>query len=295
MNYTGWNPQDEERDFAEYSGLCQKGLLRGHVLEWSDVKSQIMNEAKNPFTTPIARAVMDLHSFDKSTYERYYFGRQETNDCTSWGTCNGFDLTQVGQAYRGIETEVFRTFKPWVYGVGKSLAGQHSDNGMSISLAMKHITEHGLLPEDLPGMPRYSGTLQKQLLRARDGKAFFDKWKDQAVQFDVDVVRLPLDYEVWLLWAASGRNIVYGTTQRIANRNGEWVLNGSTRHAMTAGFPVRDDGSISNTNSWNDGTGFMKPDIGTKVIAGSHPFGAFGIYQITRRNAKADYSGLGRN
>ena len=295
MNYTGWNPPDEERDFAEYSGLCKKGLLRGHVYEWNDVKSQIINEAQNGFTTPIERAVMDLHQFDKSTYERYYFGRQETNDCTSWGTCNGFDLTQVGQAYRGIETEVFRTFKPWVYGVGKCLAGQHSDNGMSISLAMKHITQYGLLPDDLPGMPRYSGALQKQLLRLKDGKAFFDKWKDQAVQYDVDVVRLPLDYEVWLLWAASGRNIVYGTTQRIANRDGEWVLNGSTRHAMTAGFPVRNDGSISNTNSWNDGTGFMKPDIAKQVIAKSHPFGAFGISQIARRNAKADFSGLGRN
>jgi len=295
MNYTGWNPQDEERDYAEYSGLCQKGLLRGHVLEWSDVKSQIIDEAQNAFTTTIERAVMELHQFDKSTYERYHFGRQETNDCTSWGTCNGFDLTQVGQAYRGIETECFRTFKPWVYAVGKNLAGQTSDNGMSISLAMKHITQYGILPEDLPGLPRYSGALQKQLLRPRDGRAFFDQWKDKAVQYDVDVVRLPLDYNVWLLWAASGRSIVYGTTQRIANHNGEWVLNGSTRHAMTAGFPVRNDGSISNTNSWNDGTGFMKPDIARKVIAGSHPFGAFGIYQIARRNAREDYSGLGRN
>jgi len=295
MNHSGWNPQDEERDFAEYSGLCKSGLLQGNVYEWNDVKSQIITEANNRFTTPIDKAVTGLHLLGKSTYKEYIFGRQETNDSTSWGTCNGFDLTQVGQAHRGLETEVFRTFKPWVYGVGKSLAGQHSDNGMSISLAMKHITEHGLLPEDLPGVPRYSGALQKQLLRAQDGRAFFNQWKDHAVQYEVDVVRLPLNYEVWLQFAASGRCIVYGTTQRIANRNGQWVLNGSTRHAMTAGFPVLPDGSISNTNSWNDGTGLMKPDIARTVIAKSHPFGAFGILQITRRNSMPDYSGLGEN
>ena len=290
MNYTGWNPQDEEKDFADYSELC-----KGNVLEWKDVETQIVREAQNPFITPITRAVADLYQFSKSSYREYIFSRQGTNDCCSWGTANGIDLTQVAQAMRGIETEVFRSFKPWIYGVGKCLAGQHADNGMSISLAMKHITQYGILPEDLPGLPRYSGALQKQLLSKADGTAFFNKWKDQAVQYDIDVVRLPLDYEVWYLWAASGRNIVYGTTQRLANRNGEWVLDGRTNHCMTAGFPVRNDGSISNTNSWNDGTGLMKPGIAKQVIAKSHPYGAFGIYQIARRNAKADYSGLGRN
>jgi hypothetical protein len=285
-----WRPQDEEKDYAEYSGLCQSGFLRGNVYEWSDVQSQIVAEAQNVFGTQIYQAVSGLYLFGKSSYREYHFGRQETNDCTSWGTCNGFDLTQVGQAFRGIETEVFRTFKPWVYGIGKCLAGQHADNGMSVSLAMKHITQHGMLPEDLPGLPRYSGALQKQLLR--DGKTFFNQWKDQAVQYDVDVVRLPLDYEVWYLWAASGRYIVYGTTQRMGNRNGEWILDGKTNHCMTAGFPVRKDGGITNVNSWGDRYGFMKPDIAKHVIAKSHPYGAYGIYKIARRNAKPDFSGL---
>ncbi|MCL2710446.1 MAG: hypothetical protein FWE95_06170 [Planctomycetaceae bacterium] len=286
-----WRSEDEERDFSEYSGLCKSGLLCGNVYEWNDVKAQITAEAQTPFTTPIAGAVSGLHLRGRSVYPIYFFGRQETNDCTSWGTCNGVDLTQVAQSHRGIETELFRTFKPWVYGVGKCLAGQSADNGMSISLAMKHITQYGVLPEDLPGLPRYSGALQRQLLR--DGRAFFNQWKDKAVQYEIDVVRLPLDYEVWLLWASSGRNIVYGTGQRLANRNGEWVRDGSTKHCMTAGFPVRDDGSISNTNSWNDGTGFMKPDIARAVIAQSNSYGAFGIYRIARRNSQPNYSGLG--
>jgi hypothetical protein len=226
----------------------------------------------------------------------YQFGRQETNDCCSWGTANGIDLTQVAQTLRGIETTVFRTFKPWIYGVGKCLAGQHADNGMSVSLAMKHITQYGVLPEDLPGLPKYSGALQRQLLTKRDGQEFFRQWKDQAVQFDIEVVRMPLDYDTWYLWAASGRNIVYGTTQRLANRNGEWIVSGSTNHCRTAGFPVRpSDGAMSDTNSWNDGTGLMKPNVAKSVIAKSHPYGAFGIYRIARRNGKPDYSGLGGN
>jgi hypothetical protein len=166
---------------------------------------------------------------------------------------------------------------------------------MSVSLAMKHITQYGILPADLPGLPRYSGALQRQLLTKRDGQEFFLQWKGRAVQFDIEVVRLPLDYDAWLLWSASGRNIVYGTTQRLAKRGTDWELDGSTNHCRTAGFPVRSDGSISDTNSWNDGTGFMKPGIAKQVIAKSHPYGAFGIYRIAPRNAKPDYSGLGRN
>jgi hypothetical protein len=291
-----WRLEDEEKDFADYQAFCQSGLVRSNVYEWKDVEAQIVAEARNPFVRAIDQTVAGLHLLGKSSYKEYFFGRQETNDCTSWGTANGIDLTQVAKAQRGFETEIFRTYKPWLYGVAKSIVGQHSDNGMSISLAMRHITEHGILPEDLQGLPRYSGALQKQLLRAREGRAFFDQWKSKAVPFEIDVVRLPLNYDAWYLFAASGRNIVYGTGQRIANRNGEWVLNGSTRHAMTAGFPVRpSDGAISNTNSWNDGTGFMSPSIARAVIAKSNVFGAFGIYRIARRNSTPDFSGLGGN
>ena len=289
MEYTGWRPQDEEKDFADYSGLC-----KGNILEWKDVEAQIAAEARSPFTMPIQQAAAGLHLLGKSSYNEYRFGKQETNDCASWGTANGIDLTQIAQALRGIETEAFRTFKPWIYGVGKCLAGQYRDNGMSISLAMKHITQYGILPDDLPDLPRYSGALQKQLLR--DGRTFYNRWKDKALMFEIDVVRMPLDYDAWYLFAASGRNIVYGTTQRLAKRNGEWQLDGSTNHCRTAGFPVRtSDKAMSDTNSWNDGTGFMKPGVAKQVIAKSHPYGAFGIYRIARRNARPDYSGLGAN
>jgi hypothetical protein len=144
-----------------------------------------------------------------------------------------------------------------------------------------------------PITPGYSGTLQRALLTKREGEQFFQQWKDKAIQFDIDVVRMPLDYEAWYLWAASGRNIVYGTELKLAKSGIEWQPSGKTRHCRTAGFPVRTDGSISDTNSWNDGTGFMKPSVAKAVIAKSHPFGAFGIYKIAPRNAKPDYSGLG--
>jgi hypothetical protein len=261
-------------------------------LNWSDIESQLVREAANPFTMTIPEAVRKLQQAGKSSYQDYAFGRQETNDCCSWGTANGIDLTQIAQALRGIETECFRSFKPWIYGVGKCLAGQRSDNGMSVSLAMKHITQYGILPEDLPGLPKYSGAVQKQLLRS--GKTFFEQWKDKAIMFDIDVVRVPLDYEAWYLVAASGRNIVYGTTQRLAKKNGEWYANGKTNHCRTAGFPVRpSDGAMSDTNSWNDGTGLMSPKVAKQVIARSHNYGAFCIYRIARRNSQPDYSGLG--
>ena len=296
MQFTGWRPEDEEKDFADYCELCQSGLLKSNVYEWKDVESQITAEARNPFTRPIEQAVAELFERGKSSYARFGKSRQETNDCTSFGTGHGIDLTQVAQATRGIETEVFRTFQPWIYGVGKCLANQNSDNGMSISLALRHITQHGVLPADLPGLPRYSGALQKQLLAPRAGRDFFNQWKDQAVQFEIDTVRLPLDYEAWYLFSASGRGIVYGTSVRITLRNGEWAINGNWRHAMATTGRVRPrDGAIGNINSHGDGDGFMTPSVAAAVIRGSNMFGAFGIMRVARRNSTPDYSGLGGN
>jgi hypothetical protein len=289
-----WRIQDEEQDYQDYAALCRSGEVKGTILEWRDVEAQIAAEAKTPFTAYIDHLAVTLSQRGKSRYPLYAFGRQETNDCCAWGTSNGVDLTVLARAWRGEETTAFRTFKPWVYGVGKCLAGQNRDNGMSVSLAMKHITACGVLPDDLPGLPRYSGAVQKELLRT--GKAFYEKWKEQAVPYEVDVVRMPLDYEAWYLAAASGRNIVYGTQQRLSKKGGtgDWVPDGSTNHCRTCGFPVRpSDGAISDTNSWNDGTGFMSPAAAKKVIAKSHSYGAYLIWRIARRDSKPDYSGLG--
>jgi hypothetical protein len=35
-----WRPQDEEKDFADYSGLVRDGLCKGNILEWKDVETQ---------------------------------------------------------------------------------------------------------------------------------------------------------------------------------------------------------------------------------------------------------------
>jgi hypothetical protein len=48
-----WRPQDEEKDFADYSGFVQDGFCKGKILEWSDVEVQIGDEAGQPFMTPI--------------------------------------------------------------------------------------------------------------------------------------------------------------------------------------------------------------------------------------------------
>ena len=63
MEFTGWRLQDEEKDFADYSGLC-----KGSVLEWKDVETQIALEAKMPFTRSIDDVVNRLHLLGKSSY-----------------------------------------------------------------------------------------------------------------------------------------------------------------------------------------------------------------------------------
>jgi hypothetical protein len=294
-NYNGWRSEDEPQDFENFAQLCDSGMCCGKIREWDDVKFELLSHAITPVKTNVREAVKVLHAAGKSNYTNYEFGAQETNDCCAWGTSNAIDMTMAAQALRGKETTIFRTHKAWVYGIGKYLVGQRRDNGMSISLAMQHVTKYGVLPQDIDGLPKYSGELQKSLLR--NGKAFFEKWKDQAVIFDIEVVRMPLDYHAWFIASAAGRNIVYGTTVKLAKNKttGDWVVSGTTNHCRTAGYPVRADGGITDTNSWNDGSGFMSKQTAEKVIAGSSNYGAYMIYSIARRNSKPDFSGLGRN
>jgi hypothetical protein len=294
LEFTGWRQEDEERDFEKFKINCESGLCCGKILNWSDVESQISLESKNPVITPIQRVAQTLYSEGNSVYSKYIFGRQETNDCGSWGTSNGIDLTQLFQAWRGIETKIYRTFKPWIYGVAKCMNGSHRDNGMSISLAMNWVTQYGILPDDLSNLPKYSGQLQQTLLRS--GERFFEQWKSQAILYDIEVVQLPLDFDVWYSWAASGRYIVYGTTQRLGKRGDEWELDGSTNHCRCCGAPVEPKAKkITDVNSWDDGDGFMSAEIAKKVIAKASRYGCFGIYRIARRNEQTNYSGLGRN
>ncbi len=288
-HFTGWNPEQEERDFEIFSDKC-----RGSVLSWSDVEAQVVAEAASPMTVSIRQAVETLYAEGRSSYMEYVYGNQETNDCGSWGTGNATDLTQVYQTYRGVESKVYRTFKPWIYGVGKCLVGDHYDNGMSISLAMQHIATHGVLPADLPGLPKYSGSLQKQLLR--NCTDFYNTWKDHAVAHDVVVVKLPMNFEAWQLWAKTGRWIVYGTTQKTLIKNGVVYEAGRTSHCEACGGNVElATGSITKVSSWGDGSGWMSPSVTKKVIAGGTRYGsAFGIWGFTRRECAPDYSGLGR-
>ena len=246
-----------------------------------------------PMTATVAEAVKRLYGAGKSSFPEYIAGNQETNDCGSCGTCNAVDLTQIFQAYRYVETQVYRTFKPWVYGVGKCLVGDHADNGMSISLALQHITTHGVLPADLPGLPKYSGSLQKQLLR--NCNAFYAEWKDKAIMHDVSVVRLPMNFDAWQLWAKTGRMIVYGTTQKTLKKGNYFVESGRTSHCEACGGNVDPTtGSITKVSSWGEGWGWITPSTTKNIISGGIRYGAaFGIWRFTRRDTKPDYSGLG--
>lgn len=291
QQFTGWKFEDEEKDFEIFSTKCC-----GSVVSWSGIEEQLVREAQNPFETSIDEAVADLASRNLCAYEKYVFGVQETNDCGGWGTANAVDVTRLYQIRRGIEGIAFRTSKVWNYSLAKYLAGDRRDNGMSISLAMQHISQHGVLPDDLPGMPRYSASLQKQVLR--NGGEFYESWKDKAILCDIQVVKLPMDFDAWLLFASTGRMIVYGTRQSIAVTNGECRDGGSTNHCMTAGGRVRtSDKAIMNVNSWpGESWGFMKPELTKRVISRGLSYGsAFGIWNFAPREAPPNYSGIGKN
>lgn len=283
----GWRPDREEMDFEVYSQTC-----RGAIVTWSDIEEEIQRDAKNPERNGIDFIAHSLYVDGESEYEKYQAMIQQTNDCTSFGTMNACDLTQLFLAWRWAEHLCYRSHPAWIYGCGKGMNGQHADDGMSISLAMQWITQHGILPQGIPGLPAYSGALQKQLLR--NPEPFFNQWKDSAVQYDIQCVSLPSNEEAWNLFIQSGRAIAYGTSTRIRKVNGLWQTNGRwSGHAMCY-CPPFVNGRGTNINSHGDGWGGMDAAVLREIIRGTSSFGsAFGVYKIARKEVSPDYEMIG--
>lgn len=287
----GWDWRNEEKDFESFSTE-----LKGNIIQFADVEAELQRDANNPATAGIDEIARTLYAEGYSTYDKFVIGRQDTNDCMSFGATVAFDLTQEYQTWRYKEHQCFRSHPCWVYGCGKYMMGERRNSGMTISSAMRWIVQEGMLPMDTPGVPAYSGALQVQLLR--NGKAFYEQYKDHAVVYDITCVPLPADEEAWQLFIASGRAIAYGTFNLMRLRSdGMWEFSGQKGgHAMCMGPPLDDTKLPSNYNSWGEGRGGHVPrKVLQRIIQDTRSFGsAIGFHGFTPRVVTPNYQMIGR-
>ena len=100
---------------------------------------------------------------------------QETGDCTSWGAKHAVEDCQAADILLKGEAEKFSLlFAPYFYGCSRVLIGggrMWGDGSTGIWTA-KAANKYGALVEDLPGVPKYSGSVAKDWGRSGPPQEF---------------------------------------------------------------------------------------------------------------------------
>lgn len=94
----------------------------------------------------------------------YQVGAQEIGDCVSWGMKQAGELRSVIEVVCGQEEKFRPWFAPWIYAVSRNQVGkgQLRFDGSLGSWAAIAVSRYGVLFEDDPGVPPYSGSLARR-------------------------------------------------------------------------------------------------------------------------------------
>ena len=132
-------------------------------------------------------------------------GKQEVGDCVSWGMKQAGERRSLIDIASGQEEKFRRWFAPWIYAVSRNKIGGGMTGDGSLGVwAAKAVAQYGVLFEDDPGVPPYSGSLARSWGSARNVRnpeysKYFDVAKDNpCVCVDVktveEAVKMVRDY-----------------------------------------------------------------------------------------------------
>jgi hypothetical protein len=181
---------------------------------------------------------------------------QQVGDCVSWGVRNAVDYLACQQIAQGENETLRRCFAPWVYGLSRVTIGQGRirGDGSVGAWGAEAVRRYGVLAEDEPGVPPYSGQVAREWgQRPGPPEPLFLK----AVEFKVQSVALVTTPEEARDAICNGYPITIASswgTRTIRPRDGRQVAEGdaSWAHQMCL---IAYDGSASEPyyyvlNSW---------------------------------------------
>ena len=292
----GWLAEKEQSDREALFCNPGDGLV---VVSASDAATMIEQAAQTPITTHPWNMAGQLYEQHETPYERLTTYNQDANNCAAHATSKAVDAFQLISRWIASRKELtpFENFVPWVYGVGKSDAGNTGDNGATMGSMMQLIAKRGVLPVDTPGLPGYAGTSRKWCQRGASDSPV-SQFGSEAKQYIVTAAELPKDPELFYLACKGGHSIAFGTRQRIrmngSGENRQWTTFGSWMHAMAAYGYSEELDAVGIDNSHGDGFAWASRDVVRSVVKASY-FDAFVILDIQPRPGKADWSTVGRN
>jgi hypothetical protein len=167
----GWlGPDAEKKAKAE---LRAAGLLTSVGFDEA-VERNIIKSADPRVKRPVWELAAEVLGSDLPP------GRQEIGDCVSWGMKQAGERRHIIEIAMGQEEKFRRWFAPWIYATSRNqIGGGLSGDGSLGSWAAAAVAKYGVLFEDDPGVPPYSGQLARSWGSSRNVRSpeygrFFD-------------------------------------------------------------------------------------------------------------------------
>lgn len=295
----GWLAEQEGLD--KLFASSQDGL---EIVSESEAVAIIEEAAKNPVKAHPWDMAQRLYDQGECPYNRLKTWNQDANNCAAHGTEKAVSAFMLLSAWMGTRYELtpFQNFVPWIYGVGKNESGNTGDNGATMTSMLSLITQHGVLPDDTPNIPDYSGTSKKWCQRygklgtARN--APYNPFVEEAKKYVIKAAQIPKDPDVFYKSCKGGFAIAFGTRQKIrmtgTGKNRKWILDKWWMHAMAAYCYDPTTDMIGIDNSHGDGFAWADRKVINAVVNASY-FDGFVILGMTPRKGRADWNPIGRS
>jgi len=150
----GWLGPIREREAKRT--LQASGLLRS--ISFDEARERKLIVQADPV---VMQPVWELAK--KVLGQEYVAGRQEIGDCVSWGMKQAGEIRSIIEIAAGQEERFRKWFAPWIYATSRNqIGGGLSGDGSLGSWAAAAVAKYGILFEDDPDVPPYSGSIARR-------------------------------------------------------------------------------------------------------------------------------------
>lgn len=194
--------------------------------------------------------------------------RQEIGDCVSHGMKNAVQYLSCVQIAKGERQEYHHVFPPYIYGISRVQIGGgrlgNSDGSLG-SWAAEGVRKYGILFNDDPNVPEYSGSVATKWGRSGPPKEMIEAAKDNPIKtvaqvnsFDEVAQAISNGYPVTI---ASGVGFARNNMQGVEKNGKCWEEpGGSWMHQMSVIAVDMSDRSGFILNSWGEELWSNQPD-----------------------------------
>lgn len=194
--------------------------------------------------------------------------RQEVGDCVSHGMKNAIQILSCVQIAKGERQEYHHVFPPYIYGISRVQIGGGRLRGQDGSLgswAAEGVRRYGILFNDDPDVPPYSGSIARKWGDAGPPQEMIEAAKDNPVKttakvstFDEAAQAISNGYPVTI---ASDVGFAGNNMQGVTKNGKCWEEpSGSWGHQMMICAVDMSDRSMFILNSWGADLWSNQPD-----------------------------------